>query len=334
MSIAVRVESGGGHQLLLAAAAVADPRWRLVFTRASVLAADWQRDRGRPFLTEVAGLGRFGWVHLAGRAVQEGAGGSRDDLLGLVRGLDAVDLKATLMGADRCQLGDALGEDARPVVTAAAGGDRAATARLRRALAGGRTSLEVHRWLWEAEPGAVRDRLLDLLVRLPDQGPGPDPGPMEKLLAAHGFEGALAAVAPRLHYRPGALDRVVMVASEAVDPVIVEIDLPQVTVIAHPPPRATATRDPAERLRVVARAAGDDVRMAILTELRGSERTLPELVTSLGRPRTTLLHHLALLRGAGLIDVEVPPRGPNSYRLDEAGFEEFASALRSFVARP
>ncbi len=331
MSIHARVEAGSGHQLVLAAASVADPRWRLVFTGAAGLAAAWQRELGRTFVAELASLGRFGWINLAGLAVRRGAGASRDDLLALVGSTDPVELHAVLMGADRRQLAEVLGSDTPRIVADAAGGSAAARTVVRRALAAGSTNLEVHRWLWSAGSDDVRDRCRALLSALPDQGAGPDPAPMRALVAEHGFEAALARVAPRLHYRAGSLDGVVLVASRAVDPVIVEIDLPDVTVIVHPPLAATSDADPVARLRRLARAAGDDVRLQILTELRASPRTLPELVSSLDRPRTTLLHHLAMLRGAGLIDVVVPARGPNSYRLDGAGFEELAAAARDFV---
>ena len=50
-------------------------------------------------------------------------------------------------------------------------------------------------------------------------------------------------------------------------------------------------------------------------------------------PRTTLLHHLALLRGAGLIDVLVVEPQPNSYRLRESGFDDLAQAARAFTIR-
>lgn len=333
MSIQARVETGSGHQLLLAAASVADPRWRLVFTGAAGLAASWQRELGRGFVAELASLGRFGWINLAGLAVQHGAGAGRADLLAMVESLPPVQLHAVLMGADRRQLAEVLGADTRQLVADAAGGSAAARTVVRRALAAGRTNLEVHRWLWRAGSDDVRDRCRALLTALPDQGAGPDPAPMRALVAEHGFEAALARVAPRLHYTAGSLDRVVLVASAAVDPVIVEIDLPELTVIVHPPLATASEADPLARLRRLARAAGDDVRLQILAALRASPRTLPELVAGLDRPRTTLLHHLAMLRGAGLIDVVVPAHGPNSYRLDEAGFEELATAAREFVGR-
>jgi DNA-binding transcriptional ArsR family regulator len=83
-------------------------------------------------------------------------------------------------------------------------------------------------------------------------------------------------------------------------------------------------------LRDLGRALGDDTRMRMLQLFRGGARSLPELCDVLGAPRTTLLHHLALLRGAGLIDLSVTAGEANVYRLREAGFEQLAQAAKAF----
>jgi DNA-binding transcriptional ArsR family regulator len=60
---------------------------------------------------------------------------------------------------------------------------------------------------------------------------------------------------------------------------------------------------------------------------------LPELCGALRTPRTTLLHHLALLRGAGLVDLSVTAGEPNVYRLRAEGFEQLARAATAFPLR-
>jgi DNA-binding transcriptional ArsR family regulator len=49
-------------------------------------------------------------------------------------------------------------------------------------------------------------------------------------------------------------------------------------------------------------------------------------------PRTTLLHHLAILRAAGLVHVTVTPGGATVYRLRPEGFAELSEAAGGFVA--
>jgi DNA-binding transcriptional ArsR family regulator len=70
----------------------------------------------------------------------------------------------------------------------------------------------------------------------------------------------------------------------------------------------------------------------ILTVLRQGEMTAVDLARALGVPRTTLLHHLALLRSAGLIHVAVTPGDATMYRLRPDGLSELAKAAAVFIS--
>ena len=187
---------------------------------------------------------------------------------------------------------------------------------------------DVTPWLRRTAPGEVRDTCLRVVRALPDPTVVPPPA---KALRGRPEE-VLERVAPGVRYDAVAGD-LVLVATAAVHPVIVVVDEPGTTVVAHPPEADGEPTDAGSRLRLLARAAGDQTRMRILQELRGGSRTLPELCAALASPRTTLLHHLALLRGAGLIDVLVVEPQPNSYRLRESGFDDLAQAARAFTIR-
>jgi DNA-binding transcriptional ArsR family regulator len=149
-------------------------------------------------------------------------------------------------------------------------------------------------------------------------------------LAEVGPEQLVDEVAPGLHYGPGVLDDVVLVTSPMATPIVVEVAEPDRTVIVHPPLGDAGATDAGARLRDLGRALGDGTRMRLLHLLRGGERTLTELCAALDTPRTTLLHHLALLRGAGLVDLSVTAGEPNVYRLRPEGFEELGQAARAF----
>ena len=114
-------------------------------------------------------------------------------------------------------------------------------------------------------------------------------------------------------------------------PVVVVVDEPGRTLIAHPPLTDGEPTDAAARLRLLARAAGDHTRIRILQELRPGPRTLPDICRALDSPRTTVLHHLALLHAAGLIDVAVSDAEPNVYRLNPDGFGDFARSVQAFT---
>jgi DNA-binding transcriptional ArsR family regulator len=335
MSDSARVESGPGLQLLVAAATVADARWRMVFTHAAELSALWQRQLGRETLTQLASLGRFGWVNLLGHVVQAGAGGSVTEVRRVVDDADAADVYAVLLGGDRLELTSVLGRRSREIVGAVATGDTGARTELNRALKSGHTRLEVSTWLLRARPEEARQRclsVLDALARIdpPEREAG---RATSTLLDEVGLDGLLAQVAPRLHYDQ-IHGPVVLIGSPWVTPIIIEIRLVGTTVIVHPPAGSGSASSPTDALMLIGRALGDEARMRILVELRSGPSTLARLCERLDRPRTSMLHHLALLRGAGLIDLTVPVRGPNVYQLDAEGFRLLATAAQGFLPDP
>ena len=181
------------------------------------------------------------------------------------------------------------------------------------------------RWLATASPADVRRTCLHVLEALPAPVErAPRLGRARARLAEIGAAQLVDEVAPGLHYGPGVLDDVVLVTSVCVAPIVVELAEPDRTVIVHPPLGETVP------LRDLGRALGDDTRMRLLQLLKGTPRTLPELCELLGAPRTTLLHHLALLRGAGLIDLSVTAGEANVYRVRPEGFDHLARAAAAF----
>jgi DNA-binding transcriptional ArsR family regulator len=194
---------------------------------------------------------------------------------------------------------------------------------LRETLLGSRG--QATRWLVNADPKAVRRTCLHVLDGLPAPvDRAPVLSRVRARLAEVGPEQLLDEVAPGLHYDRSVLGDVVLVTSPQVSPIVVELAEPERTVIVHPPLGESAS------LRDLARALGDSTRMRVLQQLKGGPRTLPSLCEVLDAPRTTLLHHLALLRGAGLIDLSVTAGEANVYQLRAEGFEQLARAARAF----
>jgi DNA-binding transcriptional ArsR family regulator len=193
---------------------------------------------------------------------------------------------------------------------------------------------EASTWLRRAEPEEVRRTCLRVLDLLPPPAERtPVAARVRARLAAVGPERLLDEVAPGLHYGPGVLEDVVLVTSPAVAPIVVELAEPDRTVIVHPPLDEGGATDAGARLRELGRALGDATRIRVLQQLKGGERSLPDLCAVMDSPRTTLLHHLALLRGAGLIDLSVAAGEPNVYRLRAEGFEQLAQAANAFPLR-
>jgi DNA-binding transcriptional ArsR family regulator len=88
-------------------------------------------------------------------------------------------------------------------------------------------------------------------------------------------------------------------------------------IIGVPIPAQHASADPDEppdRLVHLAKALGDERRLRILRRLTEGSFTLQELADHFGTPKTTLLHHLVLLRSAGIVRVGPGPLGKYSLR--------------------
>ncbi|MGI8646162.1 MAG: helix-turn-helix domain-containing protein, partial [Nocardioides sp.] len=135
------------------------------------------------------------------------------------------------------------------------------------------------------------------------------------------------------HYGPRVLNDVVLVTSPQVAPILVVVDEVDRTVILHPPLGDGGATDAGAQLRDLGRAVGDATRLRLLQELRTGARTLADLCAALESPRTTLLHHLALLRSAGLIEIDVVESEPHVYSLRRDGFDTLAKAARAFPLR-
>jgi len=73
----------------------------------------------------------------------------------------------------------------------------------------------------------------------------------------------------------------------------------------------------------------EPMRRRILAELRGADRSVGELVGTLGVPQPTVSKHLKVLRDAGFVSARVAAQ-QRIYRLEAAPFEALASWLEPY----
>ncbi len=212
---------------------------------------------------------------------------------------------------------------------------------MRSALASGHTVLGITPWLTRTPSDDVKQRLVDVLaqwrsVRFPAAEEralrATLSADVESRRAAHGRASGgdvVRAVVGGLTYLPDYGPReVLLVPAPSVRPVVVVVDDVVAHVIAYPP--ASPAEESSEVVLRVARALGDATRLAILAALRDGDLTSSALCAALDAPRTTLLHHLALLRAAGLLTTEVTPAG-TLYSMRGAAAGELDRALRDFL---
>jgi DNA-binding transcriptional ArsR family regulator len=337
----VQIAHGTAFDVLISAAAVADPTWRDTFTAGPDTHARVLSTAGDDFVRRVAAFGRFGWINLVTLMASEPGPWDLDRLIAAVRASDPEDLHLVTLGGDRRQLLDAVDE---PTLRRAVRGDLGAKEQLTAALTSEDLVIEATPWLLGATSLDVQLAVLDLLQTWQDLLL---PAEADAALASTLREHAAAAEAARatssgrsyleaaaggLHYDPAGLDRVVSVSTTQVAPIVIVVDGREQTVIVHPPAAGSQGRpDGRQRLLDLSRALGDRTRMELLTMLQAGEQTAVELARGMQAPRTTLLHHLAILRAAGLVHVTVTPGGATIYRLRADGFAELAEAAASFI---
>jgi DNA-binding transcriptional ArsR family regulator len=249
-------------------------------------------------------------------------------------------LHRVLLGGERRHVAELAGG----VLDRALAGDTEARLRLREVLSGDAVVVSVTEQLLDLPSARLHAKVCAALERWcdrPDEtwaaGSSAAAGDLARTalrqLQRLGVAGYLERTVPGMTYHLSPTDRVALVVSPSTAPIVVVVDDLEVTVMAHPPVGGTPAAAPAERLVALARAVGDETRHRLLELLASGERSAAALAGSLAAPRTTLLHHLAILRAAGLVEVEVAPGSPTVYRLRPEGLAELAALAEGLVTR-
>jgi DNA-binding transcriptional ArsR family regulator len=285
------------------------------------------------------------WLHLLGLATESPAPRDAAALLASLEAADPLEVRRQLLGADVPAWRRLVPPEA---IEAAAAGDRAAQARLldhpryyggaaRQALAA----------LLPLGPEETRRRLLEALGRWHEESfAAREPGLVELLAAdAQATTELAAAMAPdRLielvcggfAYEPEPeCPRVLLIPHLAARPWLLLCQHRDTRIICHPArgqdgDQRAAT---AEGLLRLGRALGDEQRQRILAALAGGPRDLDELAGAVGLSRSTVHHHMGLLRAAGLVRLAGNARRYR-YGLRREAVAEAAALLASVLTAP
>jgi DNA-binding transcriptional ArsR family regulator len=114
---------------------------------------------------------------------------------------------------------------------------------------------------------------------------------------------------------------VLLIPSQVIWPSLHEFDHHSTKIVCYPVRSAAAAQatDPPAELLAFGQALADDRRLRILRTLAGGELPAQELALRLAMGLTTLLHHLAVLREAGLVSVRGERRKLYALRPEQIG---------------
>jgi DNA-binding transcriptional ArsR family regulator len=130
--------------------------------------------------------------------------------------------------------------------------------------------------------------------------------------------------------RPG-VERLVMIPSFINRPVVTFTEFGEVLLVFFPVADESVSADadaPPLRLVRLSKALGDEKRLRILRALADGEKSLMELADMFGVAKTTMHHHMIVLRSAGLISVGV---GAKRYRLRTEAVPNIGALLSGYL---
>lgn len=282
------------------------------------------------------------WLALLGVVAAAPRPHDTDTILAWLEGVDPVELRRGLLsykcGADRDTA----------LVDRAAEGDSEALGEL---LADRQDVASCYQRLLALEEGAIRDRMVAALRSFRSQvyhRYEAEFGPASVRAAAAGRalirgadpEQVIDEVTNGLDYRvPPGVTRLVLVPSVVLRPWAL-IDRHRGTLlVAYPVADEFIDADPdapPSWMVKLHKALGDERRLRILRRLSEGEAGLDDLAELLGLTKSTVHHHVGLLRAAGLVRVHVDPdaKSKSCYTLRSAVLPEAQRTLETYLRAP
>jgi len=294
------------------------------------------------FLSTLDHYGRETWINLLGLPMDLPEARTGAGFVATVRAMPAEDLVRYLLGFYRRVIRR---ETPAAVMDAAIRGDPSARREYRRTHFPDIGYLrETLRYILSKDPAEIQVEFAGLVARWHDEVHGPGEAEFVRTaeLSVAAFrrttdglplEQVVEAAAPALTFVPEAgQTSVVLVPSVAVRPLWCVNDHRTSNIFAFSAPSPDARRaDPPARLVALGKAIGDETRLRILRELATAPATPPDLADRMGIPRTSLLHHLRILRDADLIAVQVHDSAYHQYHVRDEHFGEVERLLEDYL---
>lgn len=343
----VRVTVGAAFEMLAALWAFLDDERHPVYEASSDLVRQEERHLG----TDAVAIRRFAggslrlWDHVLGLALDAGGDHDIPGLLTLIETIDANELRLHLLGRWNAHVLRTVRAEA---VEAAAAGDPKAQRSLRRACYPDEAPWQkAMRHVLRTDPEHLRGELLHILRLWYEKAFAPDEDRLMPILEREAVVirreavrrdglGVLDHVTDGLRWAIDAtLDDVLLAPSYAARPIVFYVEHRGTTLVLFPVSEESVLGDefgPPGRLVKLVKALADEGRLKVLYALRDRELTGAEIAERLGVPRTSLWHHILILRSAGLVRATKGSGNQSTYALQEEVLPQVSELLEQFLA--
>lgn len=346
--ITIETDGAGIYDMILAIWSVFDPdedhssfelgkKW---FTELAASVPPDLRDE----LMFLGGPGEGAWLGVAALIATSPYPHDIDTVLDWLAQVDPIELRSAIL-VHKCMPG----HEALPLARRAAAGDEGALEEFlaQGSLADHPPAADAYRTLMQVPGEELRDRVVASLRRFRIEVYKPFEEDFKsataRAAAAHRAlvrgadpERVIEEVTNGLDYRiqPG-VARLILVPSVVLRPWALIDQHVDILIVVHPVADEFLNADPdapPSWIVKLHKALGDERRLRILRRISEGEAGLEELSEMLGLSKSTVHHHVGLLRGAGLIRVSFNPDGSSkSYTLRRSVLPEAARTLDDYL---
>ena len=337
-----RIVSGPAFEAIAELAAFASGPARASLESGKTWIRDVRRLAGPELIRRVDGWAFGVYAELASLIYEGGAPYATESLPGLIRSADPAALRKRLLGGESAANRAMVSEGA---FERAIDGDAAARLELRRVLGENAAArLSIDRLL--ATPAAEIQADVAAIVASWTERVFPTLGPPALTIVERDVEAkrrlvretpiaeAIRIVTNGVQFTASPASEIVVVPTVAMRPFIAPVDTPSTWILLCSVADEAFDDDPAappRKLVKIAFALGDELRLRMLRELADGDRTAKQLASRLQVDRTSLHHHLGILRSAGLVSIRASGVQSWVYGLRGDGIATASTSLASYL---
>jgi DNA-binding transcriptional ArsR family regulator len=339
----VRVVSGAAFEVIAELAAFTSGPARASLESGKAWIREVRRLAGADLIERVEGYALGLYVELATVALEAPAPRGAEDLTAALEAIDADALKRRLLSAES-PLNRTMVSDG--AIERAIAGDAEARTEVRSAFGLDRTARQAIDRVLELRSDAVKSELMAIVRDWADRvfprfatdalaAVERDRIAKDEQLATMPGQAVLTAATNGVSFNPSPwVAEIAIVPTVALRPFLVPTELRETSIFVCSVADEALDVDPTappRRLVKAAAALGDELRLRVLHMLRDEDLNASEIAERLGVERTSLHHHLGILRSAGLLTIRDEGERGWRFALREDGLRGLGPELESYL---